>query len=391
MFVGRTILSAWAKRGGLLGLCLLLALMNGCTICRTGCCTFRAQCHSCLCSDSRRPEVMVEYPPMIMDFAPDCGGPEKHQHVSPIPPEYLQPRIRATEKYRVQVGDVLEVSVLTHDENSMSSVMVAPDGNIYYSFLNAIEAAGRTAEEIAADIEKGMARVLIAPSVLVVPKIKANQYYMILGKVYRPGVYPIQGAVQLRQAIGDAGGLSLGSFGNTTGEIVNLGDSFVIRDNKRLDIDFEALIYKGADNQNIYLRPGDYVYIASALDQEIYVLGAVPARVARYRRGLTLMGVLAPNYGPLSTDPYAQGNWRDVLIIRGRLSCPCVIRADLRCMMEGHAKDVYLQPGDVVYVPNKTARFGRSLIQLAVNAFISSFVSNVASYEANQLFGGTND
>lgn len=372
-------------------LLLLLVLMSGCTICRTGCCTFRFQCNSCLCSSTCRPEVMVKYPPCIIDYAPDCGGPENSRKVTPIPPEYLQARQSRKGDYRIAIGDILEVSVLTHDENTAENVLVAPDGNIYYSFLPAIPAVGRTAQEVGADIEAGMAKVLVTPSVLVVPKVKSGQYYMILGKVYRPGVYPIQSAVNLRQAIGEAGGIMLGSFGYTTGAIANLGESFVVRQGERLDIDFDKLIYKGGDDQNIYLRPGDYVYIASALNQEIYMVGSIPARIAPYRTGLTLVGTLAGAYGAVSADPYAQGNWRDVLIIRGRLKCPCVIRADFKSIIEGYAKDIYLQPGDIVYVPNKTARFGRALIQLAINAFISSFVSNVANYAAEKTLGVIND
>lgn len=367
-------------------LLVLLIALSGCTICRTGCCTFRFKCNSCLCGDQRRPEVMVDFPPWIIDYAPDCGPHGPQAETSPIPPEYLDPRQVSKEKYRASVGDLLEVSVLSHEENAVSDVLVAPDGNIYYNFLEAIPAAGHTLEEIAMEIEAGMAKILLSPSVLVVPKVKANQYYMVLGKVYRPGVYPLISAINLRQAIGDAGGIALGSFGYTTGTAANLGNSFVIRGDKRLDIDFDALIYRGAESQNIYLRPGDYVYIASALEQEVYILGAVPARTGPYKQGLTLIGALASSYGAVSDDPYQTGNWRDVLIIRGRFDCPCVIRADFKRIMTGEARDIYLQPGDIVYVPAKTARFGQLLIKIAIDAFISAFVSNWATFEATKVF-----
>lgn len=330
---------------------------------------------------------MVRYPDFIIDYAPDCGPPEKEEG-APIPPEFLNP-LQPKEKYRASPGDILEISVLSHDENTVSEVVVAPDGNIYYSFLNAIPAAGRTSEEIAADIESGMAKVLVNPSALVVPKIKANQYFMILGKVNRPGVYPLVSAVSLRDAIGLADGLALGTFRYSTSQVAALSESFVIRNNQRLDIDFNALINKGAEDQNIYLRPGDYIHIASAFDQEIYLLGSIRARIAPFKDGLTLVGALAPAYGPTSDDPYVEGNWRDVLIVRGRLECPCVIRADFKRIIDGEARDIYLQAGDIVYVPAKTARFGRALIKLAIDAFISSFISNFAVFEANKVFNGS--
>jgi polysaccharide export outer membrane protein len=350
----------------------------------------------CSCADRARmgcrPCKMVRYCPCIIDYAPECDcGPydDQKDEPTPIPREFLDPKQLQKGEYRIHVGDILEISLLTHDENTVSSVIVAPDGNIYYSFLDAIPAVGRTPDEVAAEIEAGIARVLVAPSVLVVPRVKSGQYYMILGKVFHPGVFPLDTAINLRQAIGIAGGISLGTSAITTGApVANLDNSFVVRGNTRLDIDFASLVYGGNESQNIYLRPGDYIYIASALNQDVYVLGAVPAWIAPWQPGLTLAQVLAPSYGPETDDPYTMGNWHDVLIIRGRLCCPCVIRVDFKNILYGCAKDVYLQPGDLVYVPHKTARFGRLLVRLAVDAFVGTFVGNVASFWANKLFGG---
>lgn len=70
-------------RVGLLLISLLV--LNGCSICRTGCCTFRLQNNTCL-GNGCRPEVMVKYPPCIIDYAPDCELPDHGQHLSRIPP-----------------------------------------------------------------------------------------------------------------------------------------------------------------------------------------------------------------------------------------------------------------------------------------------------------------
>lgn len=375
--------TTWLCR--ILALALLASAMTGCMphSCFMPCCPKYGEFIFC----GKRPCVMVNYCPCIIDFAPDCCPPEEKQH-TPIPREFLKPEYQRHGEYRIQIGDILEISLLTHEANSASSVIVAPDGNIYYMFLNAIPAAGRTADELAKQIEEGMTKVYVAPSVLVIPKVKAEQYYMILGKVFQPGVFPLESSIDLRQAIGNSGGITQGSFGVTTGYMANLGNSFVVRDFKRLDINFSDLIYKGDNSQNIFIRPGDYIYLGSALNQEVYVLGAVPARIAPFQQGLTLLQTLAPSYGAFSEDPYVYGNWNDVLIIRGRLCCPCVIRVDFTKILYGCAKDVYLQPGDLVYVPNQKARFGRVLIRLAIDAFMSSFISNIGQYEANRFFFG---
>ncbi len=329
---------------------------------------------------------MVNYPPVIIDYAPDeCGTNKRMTESANIPPEYLDPRRVQPEPYRITKGDVLEVSVFTPEENFSSEVVVAPDGMVYMLHLDGIVAEGRTPDDLASDIEDGIGEVLAAPSVAVVPRVKAGDYYMILGKVVQPGVYPLRNAVDLRQAIGQAGGILEGGYRGSTITVANLRESFVVRDGERLNIDFADLIHEGREDQNIYLQPGDYVYIASGLDQEIYLLGSIGGRAMPYKDGLTLIGALTPSYGVVSTDPYSRGNWKDVLIIRGSLDCPCVIRADFTNMLSGDAKDIYLQPGDIVYVPNQTMRFGRALVRLAIDSFVSAFISSAATHHVHRL------
>ncbi len=366
------------------------ALLSSCCIRKYGCCTYRVECDSCICkcAFARRPQVMVRYPPFIIDYAPDdCGDNQEAVEETPIPPEYLKPLHRVTEPYIISKGDVLEVSIFAEDENGFGEVVVAPDGRVYFMFLDGIEAEGRTCDDLSKEIEKGIASIYTHPSVAVVPKVKAAEYYMILGKVLKPGVYALNTAVNLRSAIGQAGGLDdTNSYRDTTIRVANLGNSFVIRDGKRLAIDFESLIHTGDESQNIYLKPGDYVYIASSLDDQVYILGAVGGTIVPYKDNLTLVGALTPSYGPVNPDPYMRGNWREILIIRGNLDCPCVIRADFLTMLSGDAKDIYLLPGDIIFVPNYQMRFGRALIRLAVDAFIQAFVSSAASWEVDKMF-----
>jgi polysaccharide export outer membrane protein len=363
-----------------------MALLNSCCVYQKGC-TVRAA--PCCCVNKifeRRPPVMVDYPPIIVDFAPDGCGSNKNRDTEEIPPSFLEP-LQDAEPYRITKGDVLEISIFTPDENSVGDVIVAPDGRIYYSFLDGVEAVGRTPDEVARDLERGLDTIYSHPSISVVPRVKASEYYMILGKVMQSGVYPLTTSIDLRSAIAQAGGLNETSVRGNTIRIVSLANSFIVRDKKRLNIDFQALIYKGDDSQNIFLKPGDYIYIASALDEEVFIMGPFVGRSVPFRDGLTLVGALSLVYGPNNPNPYVRGNWRDVLIIRGNLNCPCVIRADFLAILAAEAKDVYLLPGDLVYVPNYTARFGRTLIRLAIDAFVGGFFSSAAQYYVDQWWG----
>lgn len=366
---------------------LVLGSFTGCVrIVKRGCCTYRLKCDSCLCKAShyRRPQVMVYYPPVIMDYAP-CDVHDRDHDGTPINPADLNPLQSQEAPYRIHKGDVLEVSLFTHDENGSNEVVVAPDGRIYYLYLPSIFAEGKTLDELTKELEEQLSSIYSGPSVAVVAKVKAADYYMVLGQVGRPGVYPLISSVNVRQALADAGGILGADSRGTTIQLASLNESYLIHNGNKLNIDFNGLINEGRDDQNIFLKPGDYIYIASALNNLVYILGPFGGHAAPYKDDLTLVGALAPAYGPFTRDPYLRGNWRDVLIIRGNLCNPCVIRADFLTILSGDAKDIYLLPGDIVYVPNKEMRFGRELVKIAVDAFLGSFISNLAAYEANKL------
>ena len=201
-----------------------------------------------------------------MDYAPDEDlRPNKGE--APISKSDLDPLQTPHEPYRIHKGDVLQVSIFTHDENASSELVVAPDGHVYYLYLPSIKAEGKTLEELGKELEDHLASIYTGPSVSVVAKVKAAEYYMVLGQMGRPGVYPLESSVNIRQALADAGGILGADSRGTTIQLASLNESYVIHNGNRLDVDFNALINEGRDDQNVYLRPGDYVYIASALKQ----------------------------------------------------------------------------------------------------------------------------
>ena len=52
------------------------------------------------------------------------------------------------------------------------------------------------------------------------------------------------------------------------------------------------LLHAGDMSQNIYLQPDDFVYVPSALANEVYVLGAVKTpRAMSYQEGMSLVSV----------------------------------------------------------------------------------------------------
>lgn len=365
-------------------LVLMVTLTSWCSLCHLP--RFKAPC----CIDGRRPQVMCSRNDWVWDYTLPCEEERKccGRAKVPLTEEDFDPYRVIDREYRLSIGDILEISVFGDEETFVETVPVAADGCLYYAFLDGIQAVGRTSNDVSEEIESKLSHLFVKPIVTIIPKIANGMTFRILGRIQQPGLYPIQGAVRLRDAIGEAGGIysEYGSDRSSLGDdspnmvVANLPGSFIIRNGEKLDVDFQKLIFSADDSQNIYVRPGDYIYIAPNVDQAVFVLGAVlsPQRVS-YSRGLTLMQVLTSGGGWISGTPFSP-DMRHILVIRGSLDCPCVAQLNLCKILNGEARDLYLKPGDIVYVQDKPMRFGRELVRMAIETFVISFGSAAGGY-----------
>jgi protein involved in polysaccharide export with SLBB domain len=315
----------------------------------------------------------IEYTPEEIDLKED----DKLGSTDPYEPLFKE--------YIISTGDLLNISVQGDEDTVMDNLVVAPDGKIYYIFLDGIPAAGRSLKDVQKDLEDRLKPFFLAPVVTILPKEVTAQKFKIIGRVRRSGEYPLNNAVTIRQAIGIAGGIISDReiFGTSTGlvqnvsninvPVTNLKKSFIIRNTQKLDVDFEKLLFEPDKQKDIFLKPGDYIYIASDNRPGIFVMGNVTSStIVPHKEGITILKALGYVGGwtmgfPLSADV---GN---VLVIRNGMVNPEVAHVDLCDLVYGRAKDIYLEPGDILYVHNKTFRFGRTLIRLALNSFANQF------------------
>lgn len=432
-------------------LCLMVQFVSLCFLtqsCGTGCtiCDLKPclPC-PCFCGSGRRPEVVVTQKDMILDYNEaweqdqrewkekseffdeenaviDCQAnllyfededgnveeiccDEDEVESGNIPPEALNLYQPLVQDYRVSIGDILEVSVLGDEDLLTESVTVAPDGRIYYMFLEGLIAEGKKVEDLQKEIEDKMTSLFLAPTVTVIPEFMSGNAFTILGRVRQPGLYPLEQTISLREAIGRAGGLitdleifnsgylggvNAGYVQRYTGRnqsISNLKNSFLIRNGKRLEIDFEQLVSSADPSHNIMMFPGDYIYIAPNEDRDVYILGGLGTipQALPFREEMTLMKALSFAGGFHLGGPYG-ADLHHVLVIRGELECPSLICVDLWKVLRGGARDVFLQPGDIIYVYDKKFRFGRELVYNALTAFIFAFVNDAGQYYGSKIF-----
>lgn len=294
--------------------------------------------------------------------------------------ELLQP---PTENYTVGPGDQLEIQVLG-DPTTRETVLVGPDGKIYFYLLPGIDVWGLTLAQVREKIQEGLMNYLRGESqVSVTLRQAGSKQVWLLGRFESPGIYPLNGPMTLLEAIAEAGGpaspssVTSGAGGplgiSISGDIADLHRSFVMRQGRVLPVDFYRLLKQGDMSQNIYLQPDDFVYMPSSVAKEVYVLGAVgdPTSVS-YNNEISLIGAIAAARGTIGNAYLSH-----VAIVRGTLSSPQIAIVNYRDIIKGKSPNVLLEPGDIVYVPFTPYR----VLQYYADLILKTFVQTVAVNE----------
>jgi polysaccharide export outer membrane protein len=115
------------------------------------------------------------------------------------------PASPAAGPYRVGAPDSLHITVLPEPVIERTAV-VRPDGMISIDLVGDVPAAGRTPEEIAADIEQRIGKFKRGARVTVSVTAAQSSSVTILGEVLRPASFPMTKETRVIEAIGFVGG-----------------------------------------------------------------------------------------------------------------------------------------------------------------------------------------
>lgn len=109
-------------------------------------------------------------------------------------------------EYLIGPADELDITVFQVEELSGTRV-VSSRGDIRMPLLGGVKVAGLSAEQVE-DLLVNLysAQYLRDPQISVAISLYASQQVTVLGEVYRPGVYPLQGRTTLLQALAMGGG-----------------------------------------------------------------------------------------------------------------------------------------------------------------------------------------
>lgn len=160
------------------------------------------------------------------------------------------------EKYLIRPGDELEVRFFHTPERNVT-LPVRPDGFISLPYAREIQASGRTADDLARELERRYSKPLRDPAIAVVVRTFSENVIHVGGRVFEPGVLPLAGSMTVLQSLFAAGGFE---------KQARLSEVVVIRQTREnsyivIPVNLQLALDGSDPTQNITLLPFDAVYV----------------------------------------------------------------------------------------------------------------------------------
>lgn len=159
--------------------------------------------------------------------------------------------------YRLGPEDVISVIVFGQERYSKGGIQIPPNGRISYPLIpEGIQVAGKTVEQVQAELVKKLDEYIIDPKITVSLDQAKSTRYSVLGDVSVPGVKPMLRRLTVMEAIAEAGGvLPTGSKKNVQVLRRQSGGNLM-----PIPVNLSA-IEKGRSPDNLYLIPGDQIIV----------------------------------------------------------------------------------------------------------------------------------
>jgi polysaccharide export outer membrane protein len=156
-------------------------------------------------------------------------------------------------EYRIGREDVVEVSVW-HDADLSRTMPVRPDGKISLPLLGELQAQGKTAPELASEIQQKLTPWVEKPKVSVIVREINAPRFSVIGEVVKPGIYPLRGRITVLQALAQAGGFN--PFADQDGIVIVRERGSKI---ERYTVSYSDLV--ADQGAAVFLDAGDTLYV----------------------------------------------------------------------------------------------------------------------------------
>jgi polysaccharide biosynthesis/export protein len=178
-------------------------------------------------------------------------------------------------QYRVGPRDILNITVWEHPELTIpagefrsaetAGTVVGEDGTIFFPYAGAIKAAGKTVEEIRAELTSLLSVYIEQVQLDVRVTSYRSQRVYVVGEVVTPGIQAVKDIpLTVLEAINSAGGLS---------PEADSRNITLTRSGKTYSINLLALYEGGDTSQNALLEGGDVLNVPDRQFNKVFVLG----------------------------------------------------------------------------------------------------------------------
>ncbi|MDR1760665.1 MAG: polysaccharide biosynthesis/export family protein [Fibrobacter sp.] len=256
----------------------------------------------------------------------------------------------STGEYRIGPLDVLQVIVWEHPELTSpmgqylpGGQLVSKEGTFFFPYAGEIKVAGLTTRELRNELTTRLSdKILTNPQVDVKVVTYNSSKAFVSGEVFKPGFVAFdEFPMTLPEALSRVGGLTKDA--NGSGILLRRGENV-------FKIDYYGAFESNLALDRLLLQPGDQLWVPSAMQSNVYVIGEVtqPSAVSTGYGRLSLMEALAKS-GGLAITTASSGS---IYVIRNTSDTRIdVFHLDAgNAMALAFAERFDLNPRDIVYV-----------------------------------------
>lgn len=213
-------------------------------------------------------------------------------------------------------------------------------GTIYLPWVGGIQVSGLTIAQVQEKIKNALTNFVKNPWVVAHIQEYKSQPLYLLGEFNNPGTYYLDRPLNLLEGLAQGHGFR---------DSADLRAARLIRNKKTYPVDIYRLLEQGDSKQNIWLKPGDFIFVPDNRNKNVFVFGAVkkPGLVPMPHGQLTLAQALA-----VASLQTTDGDMGQIRIIRSLSATQGeLLVVDLANVMNGKALPYPLNEGDIVFVP----------------------------------------
>ncbi|MBM3279482.1 MAG: polysaccharide export protein [Candidatus Handelsmanbacteria bacterium] len=280
---------------------------------------------------------------------PPPSGPDLIENIPYDPAKQAYTETRGVVEYVLGPGDGLDM-VLRGLEMVRERVVVRNDGNISFSLVENIRAAGLTVSELDESLTNELRRYLRDPkldmevadykSKMVLVQGAILSVFTVAGQKTGPGRYPVKGKIRVLDMLLDAGG--------TTPD-AQLDRVQLIRGDKSYRLNIQRVLQTGDPRENVVLQADDMLFVPGIARQskKVVVLGEFRnPSVFVFSEDVTFLEAIGQAGG--LTDEAIRS---DVRVIRNVDGTPRMFSLNYERLVKGEDLDrnVPLESNDVIY------------------------------------------